>query len=944
MVATKTATSRVAAVPRTVLRGRSEVMATALSMMRRVRAHGRGAVLVLEGEPGIGKSAVFAAIAGQAAAMQFACGVGKADQIGRISPGAPLLLALRSGPRPVLTAAELTGLARRTAEPLLLLEDITGLLERVASQRPLLIGIDDAQWSDPVSRFVLRSLPSRLAGYPVLWLFASRSSGEGLADDLKRPGSGESRVEVAELGPLSAADIAAMARDRLNRPTPDRLSRMLDGVGGNPFFATQILEGVIRAGTEDDPDLDIPAEFVLGVRRRLAELGPATAELMTVAAVFGQALAAADVPALLPQHPAAQMTVSIGEAVRSGLLAHDRAGRLTFRHDLIREAIYADLTERTRRALHQRCARYLRDVAGEPLTIAAHARAGISPGDEATAALLADAASQAAAAMPEAASDLILAAFHSVRPGQDSWVALGQRCVEVLSLVQRCAEAIDIADVLLAHCDDDDPAGRIEIAVARALWLSGQWQASVDRSTRALARPDVSPALRVRLAAVRALAVSRVEPAAVAGPVAEDALRDAGRLDDDDARLLAWHALAEVARNRADHEGSLRHYRVLRAASGPAYIAQEIQGLQHLDRFHDAEVMLAKARRDMGLDKGMIFLSLIYSQIWWDYNLGRLDQAEAGAQALLALALERGSYTCGIDAASLLSLVALQRGDVAGARQRLTRGFGPAGAEDERRVPSLLLVRGWVTAAEGDVDEAVSLLSPLVLAGREERDPWPWKPGWLRMLAQLGMAAGAGGFTAEVVALAEIGAERNPGVPSLAGTALQLRGTTRGDLGLLQRAADVLARSPRPLLRAGGYEDLGFELVARDRRGEGAVLLDQSWDIYRAAGAAGPMMTLQDRMRKAGFRRARWQSAEPRPESGWQALTQAETRVARLIGSGYTNKAASEALGISVNTTGTHLRSVFTKLGVRSRVQLSNVMHQEDPAESPRDHGTRRSA
>jgi DNA-binding CsgD family transcriptional regulator len=919
-------------------------MATALSMMRRVQAHGRSGVLVLEGEPGIGKSAVFAAIVEQAAAAKFVCGVSKADQIGRISPAAPLLLALRSGSRPVLTAAELADLATRTAEPLLLLEDVTGLLERVASESPLLIGIDDTQWVDPVSRFVVRSLPSRLAGYPILWLFASRNSGEGLVDDLKRPSFVESRIEVVELGPLSAAHIAAMAQDRLNRTPPPRLTRMLDGVGGNPFFATQILEGVVRAGTEDAPDLDIPAEFVLGVRRRLAELSPATAELMTIAAVFGQALAAEDVPALLPQHPAAEMTVSLGEAVRSGLLEHDRAGRLTFRHGLIREAIYADLTERTRRALHQRCARYLRDVAGEALTIAAHARAGISPGDEATAALLADAAIQAAGVMPEAASELILAAFHSVRPDQDSWATLGQRCVEVLSLVQRCAEAIGIADVLLAHLDDDEPAGRIEIAVARALWLTGQWQASVDRSTRALARPNISPALRVRLAAARALALSRVEPAAAAAPVAADALREADHLDDDDARVLAWHALAEVARNRADHEGSLRHYRALRAASGPAYIAQEIQGLQHLDRFHDAEVMLAKARRDMGLDKGMMFLSLIYSQIWWDYNLGRLDEAEAGAQTLLALALERGSYTCGIDAASLLSLVALQRGDVAGARQSLTRGFGPAGVADERRVPSLLLVRGWVTAAEGDVDEAVSLLSPLVLAGREERDPWPWKPGWLRMLAQLGMAAGARCFTEEVVALAETGSARNPGVPSLAGTALQLRGTTRRDLGLLHRAADVLARSPRPLLRAGGYEDLGFELVARDRRRAGAVLLDQSWDIYRAAGAAGPMMTLQDRMRKAGFRRAQWQSAEPRPESGWPALTQAEMRVARLIGSGYTNRAASEALGISVNTTGTHLRSVFKKLGVRSRVQLSNVMHEEDPAEYLRDHQTRRSA
>jgi DNA-binding CsgD family transcriptional regulator len=466
----------------------------------------------------------------------------------------------------------------------------------------------------------------------------------------------------------------------------------------------------------------------------------------------------------------------------------------------------------------------------------------------------------------------------------------------------------------------------------------------VDRSSGALARPGVSPALRARLAAVRALALSRVEPAAGAGPIAEDALREADRLDDDGARLLAWHALAEVARNRADHEGSLRHYRALRAASGPAYVAQEIQGLQHLDRFHDAEVMLREARRDMGLDKGMIFLSLIYSQIWWDYNLGRLDEAEAGAATLLSLALERGSYTCGIDAASLLSLVALQRGDVAGARQSLTRGFGPADPENERRVPSLLLVRGWVTAAEGDVDEAVRMLSPLVFAGREERDPWPWKAGWLRMLARLGMAARADGFTEEVVALAEIGAGRNPGVPSLAGTALQLRGTVRRDLPLLRRAAGVLAGSPRPLVRAGGYEDLGFELVARDRRREGAAVLDQSWNIYRKAGATGPMTALQDRMRKAGFRRAQWQCAGPRPGSGWQALTQAEIRVARLIGSGYTNKAASEALGVSVNTTGTHLRSVFAKLGVRSRVQLSNVMHQEDVAGHLRDRQPRRSA
>jgi len=913
-----------------VLRGRSEVMTAALGVVRRVRGQGHGGVLLIEGEPGIGKSAVFAEIVTQAARATFTCAVGKADQIGRMSPAAPLLLALRSGSHPLLSAADLADLVARTTEPLLLLDDLTSLLERLSQDRPLLIGIDDAQWADPVTRFVLRALPGRLCDCPILWLFASRSMHDGLVDDLKDATFVHAPVEAVELGPLAAADIGEMAADRLGRPPSAAVSRMLDGVGGNPFFATQILAGVVRTSPEGDADPDIPAEFVLGVRRRIRELDPVAADLMTVAAVFGQALAPEDAVALLPGHTTVQVNTGIDAVVRSRLLDSDRHGRLVFRHDLIRQAVYADLTERTRCALHQRCARYLSDTDGDPLTVAAHARAGISPGDEAGAAMLADAANRSVGSMPEAAGELILAAFHAVRPNQASWLELGQRSVELLGLVQRCLEAIEVADLLLAHVDDDESAGRIEIAVARALWLTGRWQAAVERSTKALARRHISPVLRARLVALQALALSRIEPASSAVTTAEHALREAEHVQDDDARVLAWHALAEVSRNRGDHVESLRRYRALRAVSGPTYIAQEFQGLQYLDRFHDAEVMLRTARRELGVDKGMVFLSLIYSQIWWDYNLARFDDAEAGARTLLDLALERGSYSCGIEAASLLSLVSLQRGDVAEARRRLTAGFGPAGPDDEFRVPSLLLVRGWVTAAEGDVDEAVALLSPLLFAGREERDPWPWKPGWLRLLAYIGLQARDQKFTDQVIELAELGAARNPEVASFAGTSLQLRGLVHKDLALLERGVEILARGPRPMMQAGAYEDLGVELLRRERKRDGAELLDRAWEIYRRVGATGPLVEVQDAMRQAGLRRAKWFTVQPRPATGWQALTQSEVKVARLIGSGYTNKAAGEELGVSVNTIGTHLRAVFAKLGVRSRVQLTNVMHEQD--------------
>jgi hypothetical protein len=417
-----------------------------------------------------------------------------------------------------------------------------------------------------------------------------------------------------------------MAADRLGRPPSPGLRRMLAGVGGNPFFATQILDGVVR-GTADEAGGDVPAEFVLGVRRRVQEAGDAAAELLRVAAVFGGPLPVGEAVGLLAGWSSGQMLAAVDEAVRAGVLDLDGAQRLTFRHDLIREVVYADLGEGLRRDLHGRWGRYLSAHAGDPVAVAAHAREAITVGDADNAGLLAEAADRMASAMPETAADLILAAFRALRPNQQGWFALGRRAVELLSLVQHCSAAIEVADLLLAHLDDAEAVGEIEIAVSRALWLAGRWRDAVTRSAEALARPGISRPLRARLTGLYALALSRVEPAAVAGPVADKALREADRLDDPAARQLAWHALAEVTRNRAEHEKSLHYYRLLRTAAGPAYLAQEILGLQHLDRFEHAATMLRAARRD----HGPAYLSLLYSQVWWDYHLARLAEAEAGA-------------------------------------------------------------------------------------------------------------------------------------------------------------------------------------------------------------------------------------------------------------------------------------------------------------------------
>jgi DNA-binding CsgD family transcriptional regulator len=94
-------------------------------------------------------------------------------------------------------------------------------------------------------------------------------------------------------------------------------------------------------------------------------------------------------------------------------------------------------------------------------------------------------------------------------------------------------------------------------------------------------------------------------------------------------------------------------------------------------------------------------------------------------------------------------------------------------------------------------------------------------------------------------------------------------------------------------------------------------------------------------MRDAGIKSAKWTVPPPPEETrGWAALTPAEQRVAVLISSGYTNKAAASRLGVSINTIGTQARSIFAKLGVQSRVQLANYLHEEGAGagEQPENH------
>jgi len=734
-------------------------MARALSALRGTRDHGGSGVLLITGPAGIGKTALLREIRQQAARMNVRVAGAKCDQIEQVAPGAPIIAALRSGRDPLTTTQEYEQIARLTGEPLLLAERIAAHLESVAADGPLLIAIDDLQWADRISLFLLRTLVPRLIGLPVMWLFASRDhdSAAELAGHDPLPG------EDLRLAPLTAPDLAAIARDRLGRPPDATVRKYLAASGGNPLVATQILDGFARAAGEPEA---VGAEFAAAVGGRLAGLGTTAGDLVRLIAVAGRPVPLRDATALLSGLRGAlrpgqengllrgmdgalrpglddgvlpglggdllpgldgglvpdldgdlvpglggdllaglrggDLEAAVGEAVASGLVAASGAG-LGFRHDLVAETVYATIPGQDARRIHARLAEYHLTALGEPFIAAAHARAAATTGDLPSARILISAAEALADISSDDAAELAALAFRTVRPAQPEWLDLSRRCLSVLCRSQRATETITVADQILARVDDVNLAGQVETEAARALWLSGRVNELAARIERSLSTPGRQPAVTARLQAAYALARTRVLPGEQATKEAAAAVDQARRSGDREAVALAVQAAGEAARNEGRHQPALQHFRELRSLTGVSYLAEEITALQFLDRYDHAQVLLDQARSDSANHTETLLPALSCAQMWQDFKLGRFDAADAGARELIELGHQLGISLHILDAISIRAAVALMRGDtqVAGAQLRLADKLTTADADI--REPSIAVMRGWLAASRADL-------------------------------------------------------------------------------------------------------------------------------------------------------------------------------------------------------------------------------------------------
>ena len=906
------------------LRGRSEPMARALTVLRGAGHRGSARVVLISGVAGIGKTALVSEICRQAGRMQFRVAAGKCDPIEQVWPGAPVIAALRSGREPLADAAQYEVITKSVDEPLLLGERIVAAMGRAAAAGPVLIALDDVQWADQVSRFLVRTLISRLAGSPVVWLLAGRDDDLGLG--LVGGDNDRAHVEHIRLEPLTSLDLAAIAQDRLGRVPDEQTRRFFDAAGGNAFLAAQVLENLARSVARGRPDT-LAAEFAATIIRQLAALDDTLRDLVVLVAVAGRPLPARDAAAMLPNMSAPELKRAVAEATESGLIVTCE-DVLSFRHDLLREAVCAAIAPDQGREMHRACAAYYLAEAGEPLIAAAHARAAAAGGDLPGTEILIAVAERLAGVSADDAGELAALAFRTVHPDQPYWLETGRRSLAVLCETQWATEAVAVADLLLARVDVANQVGEIEAYAARALWQSGRLNELLTRTESVLRRDGLAPGVAARLRAARALAATRLVSGEVAARQAAVALEDARAVGDQEALALALYASGEAAGNEGRHRAALGYFRDLRSLTGSQCPAEEIRALQFLDRYGDAQALLDETRADSSAPEKPIPPALHCAQLWQDFNLGRMDEADAGARTLLELGRQLGSGVHAVDALIVRISVALLRGDPEAAEAQLRLADDLGNADDKVRRPGLTIMRGWLATYQGNHGAARDLLGQVATGAAGAYSYWPLWPCWMGMCFSVGMLAEDEEFASAVIQTAELAVTRNPGVPSFEGVALSVRGRSKGDLAMIARAAQVLARSPRPLLRGFGADCLGRALLAEGRRSDGLAHLDRAWDEYHRTDARVYRAEVQRMMSEAGARRDKWSAAVAEPRVGWASLTDAERRVATLIGAGRTNRAAAAELGVSVNTVGTHLRAAFVKLGVQSRVQLANVLHE----------------
>ncbi|HEX4219987.1 MAG TPA: AAA family ATPase [Acidimicrobiales bacterium] len=903
---------------------------------------GVGTVLLVEGGAGMGKSRLLAEAAGMADRLSIRFGSGVADPGDTVVQLSVLMEALFEGPSPVLDRAALGDAHASPEQRYWLLQDLESLLEGASLAGPVLVCLDDVQWADSGTAAALRSLPSRLATVPIGWVVALRPGQGSLqvrsaVDSLEDQGA--TRIT---LGPLDQAGVAQIAADVLGAEPDGELLKMAERPAGSPFLLVELLSGLrdeglvrVESGRAELIEWRLPDRVSQSMRLRLERMSDSARQVVTVAAALGRRFSLDDVAAMLKLSPSELLT-PVDELVRADLLA-ECDGRLVFRHDLTLEAVRASIPVSVRRSLDRQAASVLLAAGALPVEVATQLAESAAPGDEVAIATLYKAAEALGATDPGAAADLSQRALELAPRRHPLRGPLVAQTAVWLHAAGRGEEAKAFADTALHQAFPPEQEAEVRLSIAGMFAISADVRAEECR--QALALPGLPANLRARHLALlfhNRVTAGRFDDARA---LVEEVTSAVQGCDDVAARFAL--ELAQSGLMYADGSFPAALDRVedaLRTALGTSddtrgHLAYQWRCdlLTMVDRLDESLQIstegVASAQRDRQGWALSIFETGRGRQL---LQMGRLADAAAALEGQFPV--DRAPHIVSVlDAAGVVALgrVAIHLGDPALSRQarEIARVMLGQSAPSVRRHAAWLLA--LQAMADGDGARAHEWLGAM---GEEERlsilPLFPMDVADEAPLIHIALAAGDDELAARAADAAQSRARLNPEIRSIAAAAAHARGLLDHNGKDLAEAVVLYESGPRPLAWATALEDLGVITVERGDTNEAVEVLGRALELYAHAGAAWDAGRVRGRLRALGVRR-RLVTA-PRPGSGWAAMTDSELAVARLVAQGLTNREVADRLFVSQHTVSGHLRHVFAKLDINSRVELTRLAGVHD--------------
>lgn len=897
---------------------------------------GRGQLVLVTGEPGIGKTRLAEELGRHAEAIGMPLGWGRASE----DEGSPPYWIFRQLTRSTSRAMPglLTGGAA-IGEPaearFEAFEALADDLRAAAEARGLLIVLDDLQWADAASLAVLVHL-ARGIGRSRLMIVATyrdtETTGREALSAALSALARESNLSRIRLVGLTQAEVERQLSLVTGTSVPAELAVLVSQrTGGNPFFVTEL------GRLTGSPRHALPDAVLDTVRGRLARLSGPCRQLIATVAALGSELDPAAL-AEVAERPVAQVLADLDEAAGAGVVADSDGWR--FGHDLIRESARLDLPTAARLTAHARLAACLEsrtDPTSRASEIAYHWLESLPVGDPARACEWAErAADQALGQLAwERAAQLYRRARETGArlTAADRIRLLRRQGVAHLrgGDVQAGSAALNAAAEAAREAGDFAALGEVALAIEGLSDPWGSFRGGLLAGEALAGLPPGDTPLRARLLALQAgeaVVAGGVDP----GRVSAEALAMAERLDDGQVLRSALRS-RQMARSGPDGVTERLELGNRMLALGKADDDDDTTLWGRLWRF-DALVMLGRldeAEGELGpmlaltgrLQRPLARWHYLRSKAAMDLARGRFDAATAAAQE--SLALVEGRVHDALPGVSVIVLTVIA--GLTGRDELVSEQMLEVFARDAPRFVSALLSAHWLRRGDRE---------------RARRDYTAIPASDIPAPALLSIAAAIVELTAEFgpSASAEHAAAALRLYPDLFVTggagAIVVSGSVRTFLGIAAGRPDDAVRELRLGIAANDQAGTPpFATLARLELAKVLARRRRPGDVEEASALAASVADTADRLGMAPLRhRAAALAASLRGDAPGP-LTSREREVAAHVAQGLTNKQIAALLHISERTAESHVQHILGKLGLANRTHIATWARDELRTERP---------